>query len=803
MTKFNCMTLIVFLAFFAGCETTKKGIVKEKQLAKNNLKPTVITPINVAEALIDPFHEQGLSRFDEWKIKDGKKYGLNVKQTWCNVSFEWVNKSLKKPELKMSRSLNLDVSDYDKIIVSAVIPKEAIFRISAETDKGKVSSSKTASSHRLEYELDLKGATRVNRLIFEVETEKKGFQSGYFNWVGLQNSRRLNDYFAQWKKFASMDWQKHLKPEKYEPSFKPQYGLVANSKDMEKLRAKNLEYVKKFGESPFGKAWGRFKKEPAPETMIEEYSSKEERFVRERDFKRGQKYGRHLGWVGRYAAMSGIILKDKKLLRLAARYALCMAACPKWGAGFVSHYPAGSFEHRSFDEAGVAWSIAFIMDLAGEYLTSTGKNFLLRALAEKGVGQMNYVAWRYNYIYNCNQLAAFSKGRIPAYLVLEKNWKHVNPYTDLALKELDESMNNILLDDGSYLEGPAYFQYTIASGLPAYYTFAKIRGLDFAKVVPEKLKKTSEYAEVFVSTDESQYFIPAEDSNGPHRMSLDCVAFLAAMMPDSQWTNVFNKWKRRKKGQMPASLFIWELSGKISDKKIIAKPFVFLPIMQTMASTRFLDGEPVKILVYGNKSGAGHNHEDKGSFVLEFAGETFAEDPGSWYYVSPLSTKLKQAQRHNMLVPAKMGGERPHAPHVLRKDVKLTGKGDLRQFRAEVDATPGWEKYYKKWERKWDSPSPDKLTVTDEYELKKGIGVEFYWNTELPVEVKGNIITITGKRGQVVIKAPKDCKIRIDKLELPKDKIQNRIAICKIGKKGFLQISAKLIVKKNNSVKQQ
>lgn len=795
MRRVNCLALGMSLVFLAGCEATEKNPAKENCNLKyhgNKLKPSVVTPINVAEALIDPFHETGLSCFDEWKVKKGAGSGLDIKQTWCNVSFEWIKKSAQGPQFEMARDFNLDVSDYDKIIVSAVIPEASKFIIKADTDKGQVSSVSVAPDHRMEYELDLKGAKRVDKITFEIETDKKGFQSGYFNWVGLQNSRRLEDYKAQWKKFASMDWRKHLKPEDYEPSFNPQYGLVVNSKDIEKLRKKHADYVKKFGSSPFTKAWERLKKEPPPETMIEEFSSKEERFIRERDMKRGQRYGRHLGWPGRYAAMSGAVLKDKKLLRLAARYALCMAACSKWGAGFVSHYPVGSFEHRSFDEAGMAWSVALIMDLAGEYLTSAGKNFLLRALAEKGVGQMNYVAWRYQYIYNCNQLPAFSQGRIPAYLVLEKNWRHVKPYTDLAVKELDESMNNILMPDGSYYEGPAYFQYTVASGLPAYYNYAKVRGKDFGKVLPGKLSKTSEYAEIFISTDENQYFIPAEDANGPHGLNLNCAAFLAAMMPDSQWTNVFNKWRKRVNGQMPASLFIWELAEKIPEKYIKPKPFVYLPMMQTMASTRFIGKEPVKILIYGNKSGAGHNHEDKGSFVLEFAGDTFAEDPGSWFYVSPLSSELKHAQRHNMLVPVGVDGERPHAPHILRKDVLPVGKGDEKSLNVKMDVSPGWGKYYKKWVRTWNSPTPDILTITDEYELKKGDGVEFYWNTELPVKAENGVVEISGKRGKVVIEIPKGASLRIDKLKLPKNKVQKRIAICKKGKKGSIQIKARL-----------
>jgi hypothetical protein len=41
--------------------------------------------------------------------------------------------------------------------------------------------------------------------------------------------------------------------------------------------------------------------------------------------------------------------------------------------------------------------------------------------------------------------------------------------------------------------------------------------------------------------------------------------------------------------------------------------------MGLTASTRQFNGNTVKLLVMANVAGASHNHEDKGSFVLEFA----------------------------------------------------------------------------------------------------------------------------------------------------------------------------------------
>ncbi len=77
-----------------------------------------------------------------------------------------------------------------------------------------------------------------------------------------------------------------------------------------------------------------------------------------------------------------------------------------------------------------------------------------------------------------------------------------------------------------------------------------------------------------------------------------------------------------------------------------------------MASVRRLGDDEVKLFIMGNKAGAGDAHEDKGSFVLEYAGDTFAMDPGTCDYAHPLSLTLKTCQRHNMLLPTGLA-ERP------------------------------------------------------------------------------------------------------------------------------------------------
>ncbi|MBI3986310.1 MAG: heparinase II/III family protein [Lentisphaerae bacterium] len=216
-----------------------------------------------------------------------------------------------------------------------------------------------------------------------------------------------------------------------------------------------------------------------------------------------------------------------------------------------------------------------------------------------------------------------------------------------------------------------------------------------------------------------------------------------------------------------------------------------LPDMGLMASVRKLGGDRVKLLLLGNKAGAGHAHEDKGSFVLEFAGETFAMDPGICDYANALVHALKSCERHNMLVPSGLPEQaRPANP--IPRDVKPAGQGDERSFQARMDLAAGWEPYYKTWARSWESPAPDRLTIRDEYELLRGNAVEFYWQTQQTVAVQGCTVILTGRRGVVEIEFPADGTIRVEELPLAGDHPQRRIAFRREGTRGSIVVQVRL-----------
>jgi hypothetical protein len=375
-------------------------------------------------------------------------------------------------------------------------------------------------------------------------------------------------------------------------------------------------------------------------------------------------------------------------------------------------------------------------------------------------------------------------------LVCERHMPRVGRYIDIAVDELTENLARTILADGGYVEGPTYFRCaTRDPGLALGY-LARARGLDLASVAPEPLRRCADFGAAIVSTDRGHALIPICDAHGGHNTEVTTV--MAAILPDSAWTIAYHRGLAQRDG-MPADLLDWQFGYHVPPHEHPLPRLVVLPEMGLVASHRSLAGHTVKLLIPGNKAGAGHTHEDKGSFILEFAGDTFACDPGMVDYSLALCSILKNADRHTMLIPTGVA-ERPAPRCPLRHDLRADAQApDDTRFDATMDLTPGWDGWYEKWTRTWHSPDPATLLITDDYALVRGDGVAFLWQTFLPVEIDGPRAIIRGRDATVTLHAPAGTTLRVD--DLPHvGKTQHCIRIEHPGTTGQLQVRAELAV---------
>ncbi|MDQ1300519.1 MAG: hypothetical protein QG637_437, partial [Chloroflexota bacterium] len=398
------------------------------------MKPT---PINMAEAIIDPLWDPQLSELPLWRVEPGIAHGLRVYQNWCFAGFEWTRRPASGSALRMTRRFAVDCTPYDRLIISVMAPANAIFRLAATTDRGELAfAASPAPAIKKEYAIDLAGATRLDDVTLEVEATEDGPANGWFNWLGLQNAALLPRQLAQFERFDAA-WEAYLKPESYEPSFTPAYGILINADELAVFRAEHDAFLAQHGASPFTAAADAASR-LIPEAMIHDYVNfwGDTRYNRERD------HGHLLLRHGPAAAIAGLLGRDKALLRLAARYALAIAMCDHWDDGMICAFPGSNFEHRCFVQSLCVHEISLILDLAGELFTDIGREYILRRIAEEGLGSINFNTWKHEYIFHCNQLAWFTPGRILGYLVLERAMPRARPYTELAYADLIESLDH-------------------------------------------------------------------------------------------------------------------------------------------------------------------------------------------------------------------------------------------------------------------------------------------------------------------------------------------------------------------------
>ena len=535
-----------------------------------------LTPINSAEAVFEAFHDPQLSELKHWSVTAEGVTGFKVWQNWVWVQWEWQRPAADGLVARFHRTLDLDCSGYDRLIVNAAIPEGGTYTLRAETDAGpRERRGEPFGATKREEWLPLDGARRLTALTIEARVPAARAGHGWIYWMALQSTGRLPAHLAQWSGYDER-WENYLQPENFDPKFEPAHGLLLDNAELEKVRA---TFAGSGLADSLREAAEDARRVP-PERLIGQYVN----FWNSNQLRRERDHGKVITIHGANAAQAGLLFKDKALCRLAARFALSIAHCERWDDSFVCFMPGSTWEQRSFVQSICVFECALILDLCGEWFTPLGRQLILRRIAEEGIGNLNFCGWWWEYIFHCNQLAWFAPGRILGYLLLERTMpargegypvpspSRVAPYTELAVQDLVESLNRCLLPDGGYVEGPTYFTWVARQAFVALHLYARARGQALGELMPPAMRATALMAEVLFSTDDNQDVIPVCDAMFAFPEAL---AHLAAFMPNSHWVTIYRKQLRRA-GASP-SLLAMALEPQIPAAGPALRPFVDMP----------------------------------------------------------------------------------------------------------------------------------------------------------------------------------------------------------------------------------
>lgn len=743
---------------------------------------TVPFRYHVGEAMVEPFWDPAVSGLKEWKVADNGAEGVKVNQYWCYVPYEWSKTASDGTGAVIYRDYeDLCVEGYDRLILAAVVPENGFLRLTAMTELGEKSVQADGEGKR-ELALSLEGAHRITRITIALGNTTRMPATGWINWLGVQNDRLLEEHLKLKAQFNEK-WEGYIKDEDYEPSFRPEYGLIATEEELEVLRERYGQHLRDGGKDVFYENVRPYL-DMKPEEMIGDYMrlADDVRFCRQRD------EGQYMAFsVAEKLVQYALLKKDRHVLRLAARYAMSLMMTENWLDGFIADYPLGIWEHSAFVPSSILSDLAAVLDGAGELFTETAKKMIRKQMMEKGLSKVNSVVWRYDSIFKCNQLAWYSYGRMSAYAVLSKEYRRVVPYMDLAAADIADSMGQAIGMDGGADEGVSYFLYQPGNSGGGLFWYARALGKDFRECVPDELSRTDFYIDAMSSTQRDKAFMPVCDYSEPR--DIRGLAVMAYLRPGSMWVNAYHK-KKRELGGLPNDFISFLLDAEIPAEDNRPETFIRLEQSGYVSSVRSRGGSTMKVFVPGNKAGAGHNHEDKGSFLVEYNGEQYFTDPGMVSYGSAQSRSLKMCDFHNMLLPAGLA-ENPHPVNPLPYFFTPDGVGDEDELHLSMDMTPSFDKYFRQWKRSLDSKSPDELVLTDEYDLCLGSGAVVLLNTWFEPHFTEGEIILQGRGSRCIIEVPKEIQAKAEKREIKdhsRDQVLYQLKLYRQGSSGKIQI---------------
>lgn len=719
-----------------------------------------IVPVTLGDAVIDFFQDRTLSAIDSWRVEEPAR-GVSPVQGWASVTVDF-QVGRDNPGLRLRRDFaegGLEIASYSQVVLSARIPPDSTLVLAAETDQGEFRSEfPQRVSHTDQFVLTVPGATRIFSIALEVDAEGNGARQMTLFWIGLRDPELAEQEKERWRFFTRQPLDPFLRTEPQPADLSPLYHLLASPEGMrqaadavEEPQPLHLEadlqlYPHLGGANQ--NLFGRIDRPDGAGTWV----------------MRSRETGRRMRLED--AAVAAWINGDVDSLREVAKAAIMISLVPHWDVDFVTDFPDSLWRQGAFQQSRTAYEVSLALDLAGAWMTRAGHDLVLRRLMESGLNPTNLDLWVSRHRHESNQLPVFTMGRLAVYRIMEQQQRWAGTatgYTDLAYKELMDSLAHIFNEDGGFFEGSGYLAFTLRTVLPAFAIYANARGGDIEALLPSELKGTGDYLEAIRSTtgDGTRLIYLGSGQGGAFTtFPPSLLSVLAKMRPGGTAARMLAALPSEGRVFDPWALPAPDLQGVDPND---FEPWVRLPVSGLLASTRKLDEEWVKFLLVGNSTARrGHFQEDRGSFVLEFAGETFAADPGGLNYSESQSPTMLWAQHHNMLVPAQdADGPRPAPirPHPIA--VVPDGEGDEVRFEATINPGVLWPNHYREWVRSVNAPSPGEITITDRYERIGGGGVDFLWHTPLPVREQDGTVVIEGARGTAVVHPPEGASIHL------------------------------------------
>jgi hypothetical protein len=689
-----------------------------------------LLPINENEAILEAFWN-GDKNGDDSRLDVLAPYRV----TWSKGAsgsvrppayFTLLAPPASGPALILERDCDVDLGGYDRFVLGGSLPKSVRVRLLARLD-GRwqtVIADAVGSDACDEFEGAFRGS-RLTGLRFEFTLSGPAPAAVSLTWLMVADSAGLARMLTR-KTAFDPSWPGLL--ESSDATARPQLGLFFDAADLKSLRAKvRLRHLKPHYEALLAQA-DKFLA-IQPEELVGSYAPGG-------DITRS---GRKVTtpWIAHgvadLLAFAGIVEENPAFSRQAARMALALAHCGHWTHSFLGVLPGTIGHPRCFSESYILLPLPMVLDWAGHCLTPVGRELIRDAMILKGLARVESDFRRWEYIRHMNQGLLFTPGRIHAYLALEKTYPRYRANLAEAERDMNAMLDHYLQPDGGTLEGMGYW-HSVGEVFPTLYAMARRHGKPFLVGRGERVRRTSDFALAMLSTaDHGDEFLRINQIGSHHaRPSLMMAAVFATAMKGSSWGH---RYARIAAEADPEADWFHLLVAPETLPGRAAKseesPFYHFPATGHAGVRREAGGiGAVRFHLFSGPSRGGHSHQDKGSFLVEAAGETLVMDRGTTGYGDPVHLLMGKAAWHNLVVPETADGTPMEQHPLTTPGGKLTlAKFSNGVFDIKCDNRRAWEPgLFRRNLRRVHSSAAGVFEIEDDLSLRTSHAVAFRLN---------------------------------------------------------------------------
>jgi len=650
---------------------------------QNIANAMIPVPINEAEAIFAPFFDGGdsdmrtdkASLLEQFAVNCGEGVAARAVQTWCGVDVVIDRAPVGQTALTLTSLAGVQIAGYDVFRLFACIPSYVRLRVTGVQGGCvlPIVDSHVGNDTHEEIDGPITGA-HLDAFHIEFSLLEARPATVALRWLGLANSEAQARLEAR-KSPYTPDWPHCLVLNDPEDAA-PEIGMLLGADELDALRAQCLS-------GPFKPLCDALRQQLQqyltcePEQMIGYLAPAPDlRWTRVRD-----NWKQSLYHVMEPLALLGLIDRNPAMSRIAVRMALSLAHCTHWCESPMGVHPGASWHHRSFQETYYTAACALVLDWAGAWITPHGKQIIRDAMVMKGLPRIESDFKRMEYIRYMNQGIVFSIGRILGLLSLLPAYPRYATQLAEAECDLHEMINNYIQQDGAILEGPAYWAHSFLDIIPLYFALARYHGRALKEYATEKILRAGDFALSLLTTiGDGAGYLGINDAHNQGRYPLHVIIAYAIMSERSEWRRMLSAQVHAAaaEGSRDAmgNAFALVMAANGSLDVAVEEPagqatsrFDLFPVGGQAASVR-RDAHvgAVHLHLCSGPTYPGHYHEDKGSVILEAAGQALLIDRGVLAYHEAENAFLHSAAAHNILYPEPPADGVPFAQPSVRVD---------------------------------------------------------------------------------------------------------------------------------------